>query len=413
MNLLYLMPRQVWDTKMSRVRMSHAKWLGSHDRVEIRVSGPGWPGWDDGISPAENVRRLKINGEPVSTVLTYKVGGLAGCDVPVVIAYNEAFEYDAVNREVADVGASIVIFHHAPDLPRYAHLDDLGISRIHIPHSADPEVYRDWGQSKDIDVLVAGNLSQHYYPFRHRLMRIAVTVLRRRAWRVVVLKHPGYTLPAKDGTVVGAEFAKTLNRAKLVLTCSMRFKYQLAKYAEIAMCRSLPVGDMPDECAPCTARLEKMLLRVEPWMPDAEIVREIETALEDDDALAKRTAVACEVASTQLSMKQYAERFCEAVEPLAERIVTERKRRHESEQQEAASRRAIMRADVPSGTKAVCAYLDDASRVDLTLDEAAALTNDHVYTVESVHPSRAAAYVRLREIPAMLFPIWLFREGDK
>lgn len=286
------------------------------------LSGPGWPNWDHHKSASENVDALVMGTNEAKKynrpelVISYKVGSLLGVRQPVVVQFNEADDYPKTCDEIREAGASLVVFHHANDVPQYRYVSatcPTVQSLVHIPHSAETAIYHDYGVMKDIDVLCAGNMSQQFYPFRNRLKNIAYFILRKRGYRVVILKHPGYTLPARDGTVVGIEFARMLNRAKLVFTCSMRFKYALAKYSEIALCRSLAVGDIPDERQEF---FKQTILNVEPHMTDDEIVRIVEEYLDDDAKRKSLTDTAYDLTQRSYTMDYYAERFLAATRGL-------------------------------------------------------------------------------------------------
>lgn len=314
MRLLYLVPYHTYTTKMSRVRFQQVAAIRETVQGALHISGPGWPDWDDAAPPAAQIRDLPVfNGHPAEAVVAYGVGGLAGSPVPVVVQFNEAEDHATVERIVDETGARLVVFHHWGDLSHYGHWPGF-ITRVHIPHGADPAVYRDYGLDKDIDVLCAGNMNAHYYPFRVRLAALATRVLRKRGWRVVVLPHPGYTLPPRAGTVVGEDFARMLNRAKLVVTCSMRYKYQLAKYAEVALCKSLALADLPDECGECRSVLEQTVFVADPAEHDGAIRRRIEDLLDDESGeLVRLTALARDTAERHLTMGVYAARFVHAV----------------------------------------------------------------------------------------------------
>ena len=43
------------------------------------------------------------------------------------------------------------------------------------------------------------------------------------------------------------EFAKTINSAKITITCSMIYRNRLAKYVEIPMSASALAADLPDQ----------------------------------------------------------------------------------------------------------------------------------------------------------------------
>lgn len=313
MRLLYLVPKTIYDTKMSRVRFQQVRAIGR--LASVHISGLGWPDWIDTATPLDNAHQIAATFS-ADLILSYKVRGLHGCRVPCAVSFNEAYDVDDVESEVHDGNARLVIFHHGNDLPRYQHWDARGIMRVHIPHGADTDMFRDYGHEKNIDILVVGNRNQSYYPLRYRLATLAQTYFARRAWRVVRLPHPGYTLPARDGTMVGESYARMLNRAKLVFTCSMIYKYALAKYSEIGCARSVAVADVPSERQ---AFFRETILNVESWMTDAQICDIVETALDPEsgvlDPLLKHS-YARNLAESTLDL--YAQRFIEAAREFLE-----------------------------------------------------------------------------------------------
>lgn len=315
MRILFLTPKKLFDTKMSRVRFQQVAAIGKHLREggegrDLFMSGPGWTGWDDTRTTGENIARF---GEHCDLVLTYGVQ-TPDSPRPVAVQYNEADDHAKVERFVYENHVRLVVFHHANDQPHYQRqFEARGIMTTHIPHCVDTDVFKDYGLPKDIDVLVAGNLSSHFYPFRYRLMTLAHRVLRKRGYKVVILPHPGYSLPPREGTVVGEDFARVLNRSKIVLTCSMRFNYALAKYSEIAACRALPCGDLPGERHDF---FKRTILNVEPFMTDDLILRTIEDTLDDDETLTRLTTQAHDLTRMTSTMGVYADKFVEAVRML-------------------------------------------------------------------------------------------------
>jgi hypothetical protein len=304
--VLYLVPRETFETKMSRVRFDQVEAIGKI--AEVRWSGPGWPSWNAKLAVHDNAER-QVVAHKADVVLSYDLEGFRSLPVPLVVSYNEAFDVERVSTFVADNRVRLVVFHHANDLVRYPWWTAKGILRVHVPHSATESVYRDYGLEKDIDVLVAGNLNRWYYPVRCRLRDIVWKILRKRGYRVVVLHHPGYFLPPAPGSYVRQEFAQMLNRAKLVVTCAMRYHYALAKFAEIGLCRSLAVSDIPDERED---HFRSTTLWIESAMLDREIVDRMEELLDDADRLRRQTDQALERTQQTSTMAQYAERFVAA-----------------------------------------------------------------------------------------------------
>jgi hypothetical protein len=320
LKIVFLVPRTLYDTKMSRVRFQQWRAIGQMEGNQSHITGPEWPDWDLNVSAGVNVDRVRLgenenaNHNRAELVVTYKAGFLDHVRPPVVVQFNEADDWPKTMQEIHEANARLVVFHHGNDLPQYRYIARVCPTAVrtlvHVHHCADTTVYRDYGLPKDIDILCAGNMSQQFYPFRYRLMRLAWTVFRKRGYRVEVLKHPGYTLPPRAGTVIGEDFARMLNRSKLVFTCSMRFKYALAKYSEIALCRSLAVGDIPDERQEF---FQKTILNVEPYMTDEEIVRIVEECLDTEGRLEALTANSYDLTMRTSTMQHYAQMFMTAV----------------------------------------------------------------------------------------------------
>lgn len=315
--ILYLVPRQVYDTKMARERFEYMKAFLDPNHVLV-MSGPGWSGWNGEETAADNARRLidtKMRGKDAihgdcDLVHTYMVDGLAGLsrDVAVCISYNEANKVERVNAEVERNQPTYVVFHYANDLPRYPHFARWGVERVHVPHCATYHVPEH--VEKDIDVLIVGNLNADIYPFRVRLAALALRVLRKRGYKVVALGHPGYDLSKqRAGTVVGYDYASVLARSRLVFTCSSRFRYALTKFSEIAMCRSLAVSDVPEQspehfiettCAFPTSAL------------DEDILRGVELLLDNPEECARRTTDAYDKTALAYTLNHYAAMFVKA-----------------------------------------------------------------------------------------------------
>ena len=305
MKVLHLVDKKVHDTKMSRVRFDQVEAIGR--QVPTWISGPGWPDWDEMKSAAANVVGIRIAGDLADVVHVYGVEGLEACQIPTITAFNEAFDVPKVLGYVQRNKIAGVVFHHENDLRRYLGWNN-DVPMTHIHHCASEKVFADYGHagSKDIDVLVAGNQNQSYYPLRYRLGQLALKVLRKRGYKVVHLQHPGYMLPPREGTLVGRDFAETINRSKVVVTCSMRFKYALAKYSEIALSRSLAVADIPDERREF---FEDTVLAVHPHELDSVILDRIEDVLDDASKLKKLTDRAWSETQKTSTMAHYAERF--------------------------------------------------------------------------------------------------------
>lgn len=311
MNLVHLVPYETYKNKMARERFKQVEAIAETPNMYVHTTGPGWPDWNDKASPLQNMQdyheaRRQNPAERVDAILSYQVTGLQGCPIPVTIVLQEAYNHPKTVRLIEDTDPRLVVFTYANEMPQYADwLERSGRTWMTIGHCADATIFRDYKLTKDIDILIVGNMNESIYPFRRRLARLAWREIRKRGYNVVWLPHPGYTLPPKAG-LVGEEYAKMINRSRLVITCTSRFKYALTKLVEIPLCMALPVSDIPFEREKF---FKQTMLNVEPWMTDKEIQFLIEDVLDTDDKWAAMVAKARDKIEAYLTMKFWAERY--------------------------------------------------------------------------------------------------------
>jgi len=129
----------------------------------------------------------------------------------------------------------------------HRYLSDIADRFRWLPHCVNPDVFRDYGLVKDIDLLMMGQIVANYYPVRKAM-------LERFSGRpgFVYHGHPGYgNVPDDDPRFfVGERYAREINRAKIFLTCGSKWHVPVAKYFEALACRSCLVApggaDFPD-----------------------------------------------------------------------------------------------------------------------------------------------------------------------
>jgi hypothetical protein len=271
--------------------------LERHPSVEATRDGPGFDGWVDVPTSVEAHRP--------DVLLWYKPLEMEDYErvaVPRVITYNEAWAVRQSTAEIQGSGSRLVVFHHANDVPKYAHLPD-DVRLTHIPHCVETSVFRDYGEEKIYDVLLGGRLTRRRYPLRRRLAKI----LRRRElrrYRIHVREHPGYDIDDVDQQVV--DFARELNRAKLVVSCSSIDRYAFAKYVEVPACRSLHVADAPVDPE---GFLRDTMVEIDPRDSSRKIAAVLERWINDDEMRERRTDAAFEKVRKERSQEHYADRF--------------------------------------------------------------------------------------------------------
>ena len=243
MKILYLCNKKTYTRKMSRVRFHGIDAIGRHPDVEVYITGPGW----EGFPGCENVDELY----KLDLVIWYKPLDMPNHNkvkTPKCLRFNEMWDPDWTKKEIVQSNSKLVICHHFNDIERYRGKIDPKFKLVHNPHCAEKSIFKDYGQKKNMDVLLVGVRSKRFYPLRRKIYSGVLDILRAKGYRATNYKHPGYKLEGLDAInrqVV--DYAKAINRAKIVVTCSSVYEYALAKYVEIPMCRSVLCGDIPGE----------------------------------------------------------------------------------------------------------------------------------------------------------------------
>jgi glycosyl transferase family 1 len=101
------------------------------------------------------------------------------------------------------------------------------------PNFVDPEIYRDYGQSKNIPVLFTGN-NNTLYPWRQKIIRTVS-----KEYPSLICPHPGYGLrKATTQVMVGEPYARMLNASWFVPACGTVAKEIIRKHFEIPACKA-------------------------------------------------------------------------------------------------------------------------------------------------------------------------------
>jgi len=102
----------------------------------------------------------------------------------------------------------------------------------YMPHHVNQKIYKDLKIEKEYDVLFYGNLNPKFYPERKQLLNL----LRQGS---IKLKE----LPYSKDAITGHELAKEINKARFAVVTPSILGYTVAKYFEIPMCGTIPIGE--------------------------------------------------------------------------------------------------------------------------------------------------------------------------
>jgi hypothetical protein len=253
--MLFLCPRDVYNSKLDRNRFDSVDAI-SHEVYrcggKVISTGPGWSGWDAVESVASNMKRMYPTIPAFDLVLTY------GMDTPVmmsahtVITLNELYTTKHQDKARA-VQPSYVIYHHSNEMT------SLWLPGTHIPHAADPRVFKCLPTDKKVyDFALVGQRSHAVYPLRSKLS-VALAELGAEGYACLVHTHPGYTQP--NPIVQVKEYVDVLRQTRVAVTCTSAFRYRLSKLAEIPLCGAAVATDMPQDGAPF---FKRFVIELEP-----------------------------------------------------------------------------------------------------------------------------------------------------
>lgn len=246
LNILYLVDKNQYITKMSRVRFHAIDALSNISNLTFW--GPGWRYYEETYTVDDNIRNMNLM---VDVIIAYKPDTLIDfCKSKYlkVMTYNEMWDEPFTIKEINFGKPDLIICHHENDMCAY-------IGRLfkelhsytrffHIAHSADNKIFFDKHCDKPIDVLLSGAIGRHY-PLRQRLREIIKMMPKR--FRCEEYIHPGYIHSDAFTDAYLKDYADNINKAKICISCTSSYKYRLGKMVEIPMCGSVLGCDVPGQ----------------------------------------------------------------------------------------------------------------------------------------------------------------------
>lgn len=320
MKVLYLVNKNTYKTKMSRVRFHGMQAI---EKITNFVwSGPGWDNYDSTKSVEENIHRIYGSSDKPDIVVAYKpllLKEFNKVSVPTCIRFNEMYDKRATMSEIMAAKPNLVICHHDNDRKEYEELfknfNLFPIKFVTIRHCAEKSVFKDYGLEKKYDILLVGalgvnsSLGQHY-PLRDRMAKLLKKLPSKVKWSIY--RHPGYSHSDAHTDKYLIDFAKAINSARMCITCSGKPKSRFGKYVEIPACGTALVGDIPDDEP---EEFRKFIIEINNEEDDYTILMRLEALLEDAHYRLFKVKVGQEFASNY-TQEKYAERFVEVVKAL-------------------------------------------------------------------------------------------------
>ena len=280
MNILYLVPKRLWERRVSASRRHDIMALQRREDVTLHISGQGFGDWSADRTALDNVHAIMPDAD---VILRYKLNGNKPMGIPPAQDYKAlADEYLVAEKWqemwpgnpawgptglIADFVESerigLAICSHANELHYLDRIKDK-CEVVYLPHCAEPSVFaaaaKPW-EERDIDILLTGAVGLPHYPLRVRLAKLMKDG--RLPGKCHHLLHPGYWRESiAECEAVVREYASWLGRSKIALCTCSKWRYRLAKIPEAAMAGCLVVGDLPEVVAEYPSAMEEFMVDI-------------------------------------------------------------------------------------------------------------------------------------------------------
>ncbi len=173
---------------------------------------------------------------------TPRIRGLKNTSIPVGTILHE-IKYKPYRRRLFYERENIrYIFTHYRDAANRI-IPELRERYIWMPHYVPLDIFRDYGEERDINCLMMGILIQRVYPKRFAMYKQLLNYP-----GFTYHNHPGYgELPTDSNHLTGINYARALSKAKIFVTCDSVEKLPLMKYFECLACKTLLMGTGSEE----------------------------------------------------------------------------------------------------------------------------------------------------------------------
>lgn len=295
MRFLYLVPKTIFDNKMSRVRFHMIKALSKIS--EVKYSGPGWEKY--------NIKELASQFKP-DMIITYLITNSPknyGIKIPICTICNEMYNVEQSLDSINKLKPDLLIYHYKNDKPLWNYTKN--VKFVNLPQCAEKTIFKDYNLQKKYDIIVGGIMGREFYPFRTRFNELLTRKLSKR-WKCYLKPHPGYKFTNASSSSELINFAKIINQSKITLTCSSKFKYALGKYVEIPMCNSLMAGDLPGERQDF---FRSIMIVLDPKDSDEILINKLEYYLKDDGKRKVLSKKGMDLTLANYTHEHYAQRF--------------------------------------------------------------------------------------------------------
>lgn len=166
------------------------------------------------------------------------VNGLSNINIPVGLMVNDAHRFVKLRRRYIKnnhMNTFFVICRHN----FYKHFPNGRHARtFFLPQFANTSIFKNYGYQKTIDLMMLGEISlPQIYPLRKKILQHY-----KRDPRFFNRPHPGwrdFTKQQAEKSLIGENYARTINQAKLFFACGSIRQVVTFKYFEVPACHTL------------------------------------------------------------------------------------------------------------------------------------------------------------------------------
>lgn len=304
MKILFLVNKQTYNTKMSRVRFHGIRAL--EKIATVKYWGLNWENYNSNLTVQQNLDNMKDKFDICIAYKPLELKNFKDINIPKCIRYNEMYNVKWTLQEIKESGSQLVICHHLNDYEKYQQMNIHGIKFVYIGHCAEKTIFKNYNLKKEYDILIAGCISSHY-PLRNKFLRLLPQL--KKKYKCHQHPHPGYDLNDAHTDRYLKEMSIAINKARITLTDTGLPRSRYGKYIEIPMCGTSAIcGDLPDDKADDYS----YVIEVANSMTAQEIFNKISYYLDNEDKRLEKVQKGIEF-SSNYAQEHYAERLLKEI----------------------------------------------------------------------------------------------------
>lgn len=304
MKILFLVNKNTYDTKMSRVRFHGIRAL--EKLADVKYWGLNWANYNANITLQENLDNMQNKFDICIAYKPLELKNFKDINIPKCIRYNEMYNIEWTLKEIKESGSQLVICHHLNDCEQYQKMNIPNIKFVYVGHCAEKSIFKNYNLKKEHDILIAGCISSHY-PLRNKFLRLLPYL--KQNYKCHQHPHPGYDLTDAHTDRYLKEMAVAINKARITLTDTGLPRSRYGKYIEIPMCGTSAIcGDLPDDKADDYS----YVIEITNSMTAQEMFNKISYYLDNEDKRLEKVQKGIEFASNY-TQEHYAERLLKEI----------------------------------------------------------------------------------------------------